>query len=187
MPRVTAVFRPDDYPGTPDDATRMQLSALFERMFPGVADPRIDDGHAGIAIAALNPLLAGRLGELSAFLAVDLPWSQRRDLRELAIQAVNLRLDCAYAFNTRVEAAKAAGIGRDALDALANWRASDRFDEEQRLVIDYAENVVANSVSDSLFTRVSDAFGEKGAVECTTVIAFWSFWALFLNATGAGR
>ena len=29
-------------------------------------------------------------------------------------------------------------------------------------------------------------FGEKGAVEFTTVVAFWSFWALFLNATGAG-
>lgn len=186
MPRVTAVFRPGDYPGTPDDMTRMQVSDLFERLFPGVADPRIDDGHAGIAIAALNPLLAGRLGELSAFLAVDLPWSQRRDLRELAIQTVNLKLGCTYAFKARVKAAEAAGIGRDALDALADWRASDRFDDEQRLVIDYAENVVANSVSDSLFARVSGAFGEKGAVECTAVIAFWSFWAMFLNATGAG-
>ena len=36
---------------------------------------------------------------------------------------------------------------------------------------------------DELFARVVERFGEKGAVEFTTVVAFWSFWALFLNAT----
>ncbi len=186
MSRVTPIFRPGDYPGDPDAATREQVTALFDRLFPGVAEPRIDQGHAGIAIAAHNPALAGRLADISAFMALDLPWSQRRDLRELAIQTVNLRLGCPYAFQARIHAAEAAGITGAMLDALAVWRASDLFDADQRLVIDYAEAVVANSVSDPLFARLTESFGEKGAVECTTVVAFWSFWALFLNATGAG-
>ena len=35
MSRVTPVFRPSDYPGTPDERTREELAELFDHMFPG--------------------------------------------------------------------------------------------------------------------------------------------------------
>ncbi|MGR4863092.1 carboxymuconolactone decarboxylase family protein [Caulobacter sp. LARHSG274] len=186
MPRLTPIFRPGDYPGAPDLATRRALCAFFEDLYPGVAEPCIDDKHAGLAIAALNPALAGRLADMSGFVAGKLGWCARADLRELAIQTVNLKLGCAYAFAARTSVAQAAGLDAERQRALVTWRTSDLFSPHQRLVMEYAENVVASTVSDALFARLVEAFGEVGAMECTMLIAFWSFWALFLNATGAG-
>lgn len=182
-PRVTPVFRPSDYPGTPDTVTAGELDALFARLFPGVADPRFADDHAGMAIAALSPALAGCLGDLSRFMALDLPWSGRTDLRELAIQTVNLAHGCRYAFDARIPACAAAGVGAEMLAGLAGPHDNGLFDAEQALVVDYAGAVVASCVTDDLSARMVAAFGERGTVECTAVIAFWSFWALFLNAT----
>jgi hypothetical protein len=187
MPRVKAIHRPADYPGKPDEETQEEVAALFQQLFPGVEDPRIDENHVGMAIAAHNPQLAMGLGKLSSLIAVDLPWCQRRDLRELAIQAVNLHFNAHYAFEARRANAKAAGIGPELLDALPDWKKSPLFDVEQRLVIEYAHAVASGEVPATLSKRVIGLYGEKGAVEFTSLVAFWSFWALFLNATGAGE
>ena len=186
MARVRAIHRPSDYPGTPDETTKRNLAELFDHLFPHATDPEIDKAHAGIAIAAHNPALALHLTKLSGFIAGELPWCQRRDLRELAMQTVNVYFDCEYSFQARMPNAQAAGISVELQNALRSWQTSTLFDEEQRLAIEYAYGVVAGEVSDDLFSRVVGKFGEKGAIEFTTVVAFWSFWALFLNATGAG-
>ena len=182
MARVTAVHRPGDYPD-PDEATRQDLAELFGHLFPGKADPEIDQSHAGVAIAALNPKLALNLSRLSAFIALELPWCQRRDLRELAIQAVNVHFGCDYSFRARIPNAEAAGISTEQQAALHDWQTSALFDDEQRLVIEYAHAVADGKVPEDLFARIVGRYGEKGTVELTAVVAFWSFWAMFLNAT----
>ncbi len=183
MARVKAIYRPSDYPGRPDEATKKDLSALFEHLCPGTEDPEIDKAHDGIAIAAQNPKLALHLAKLSAFIAGELPWSQRRDLRELAIQTLNLHFKCDYGSKTRLPNAEAAGIGAGLLAALPHWKTSKAFDEEQRLVIDYTSAVITGDVPEALFSQVVDKYGEKGAIEFTALVSFWSFWAMFLNAT----
>jgi alkylhydroperoxidase family enzyme len=186
MARVKAVYRPSDYPGPVDEATRRDLDEMFGQLFPGVADPAIDERHDGLAIAALSPKLALNLAKLSGLIALELPWCERRDLRELAIQSVNVELRSHYSFKARRPNAEAAGVSAEMQDALAVWESSDLFSDEQRLVIEYAHAVAGNAASDELFGRVVERYGERGAVELTTVIAFWSFWALFLNATRPG-
>lgn len=183
MARVKTVHRPGDYPGPVDAETRQDLAELFGHLFPGVADPEIDRAHDGIAIAARNPKLALHLAKLSAFIALELPWSQRRDLRELAIQTVNLHFGCDYGFRTRMPIASTAGISAELQAALPDWKTSDLLNDEQRLVVEYGHAVADGDVPDELFSRVVGQYGEQGAVELTTVVAFWSFWALFLNAT----
>jgi alkylhydroperoxidase family enzyme len=183
MARVTAVYKPADYPGAPDEATRRDLAELFESLFPDRPDAEIDDSHAGIAIAAQNPKLALLLSRLSGFIAGQLPWSKRRDLWELAVQTVNVHFKCEYSFKARLRAAEAAGIGADLQAALPAWKTSPLFNEEQRLVIEYTNAVVTGEVPAELFSRVVARYGEKGAVEFTTVVGFWSFWAMLLNAT----
>lgn len=180
--RVKGIFKPDDPPGGADEET----AALFASLFPGVEHPEFDMDHCGLAIAAHNPKLALNLAQLSRFIALDTEWCRRADLRELAIQTVNLHFGADYAFRTRIPAAGAAGIGPDMLAALPFWRTSILFDDAQRLVIEYSHAVVSGDVPAALFRRVVKAYGEKGAVECTTVIAFWSFWAMLLNAAGPG-
>jgi alkylhydroperoxidase family enzyme len=184
MARVTAIYKPGDYPGAPDEATKKDLADLFGHLFPQKSDPEIDKSHSGIAIAAQNPKLALQLAKLSGFIAGELPWCQRRDLREVAIQTLNLHFKSEYSFLTRMKAAEAAGISVEAQKALPDWKTSKLFDDDRRLVIEYTNAVVTGSVPAALFARVVEKFGEKGAVECTALISFWSFWAMFLNATG---
>lgn len=183
MTRVTAVYKPGDYPGTPDDQTRADLAELFGHMFPGVEDPEIDRPHSGVAIAALNPGLALHLSKLSSYAALQLGWSKRADLREIAIQTVNLHYKSDFSARSRHRAWEAVGLSMAQLAALPYWQTTPLFDEEQRLVIEYALAVVSGDVPGPLFTRVVAAFGEKGAVECTAVVGVWSMWAMLLGAT----
>ncbi|MFT3964578.1 MAG: hypothetical protein QM690_01690 [Sphingobium sp.] len=183
MARVTMVRRPGDYPGTPDEGTKADLAALFGTLFPGVGDPAFDANHDGMAIAALNPEMALVLSQASRFLALDLGWCKRTDLRELAIHVVNRHYGSAYSIRSRAGIGKAFGLTDEHRAALPGWRSSALFDEEQKLVIGYAEAVLSGEVPDALFERVKAAFGEKGAVEFTAVVGFWAFWAMFLNAT----
>ena len=185
MARVKPMYRPSDFPGPVDQATRQDIGVLFNHLFPGAENPEIDRSHDGLAIAAQNPKLALNLAKLSGFIALELPWCERRDLRELAIQSVNVHFKSDYSFEARRRGAEAAGISSVMQDALAGWDSSNLFNDEQRLVIAYAHAAAAGSVPDDLFARAVERFGEKGTVEMTAVIAFFSFWALFLNATRA--
>src|SRR5437867_7536645 len=183
MARVKPMYRPSDFPEPVDETTRRDIDALFNHLFPGAENPEIDHSHDGLAIAAQNPKLALNLAKMSGFIALELAWCERRDLRELAIQSVNVHFKSDYSFEARRRGAEAAGISSAMQDALTGWDSSDLFDDEQRLVIAYAHAVAAGAVPDEVFARVIERFGEKGTVELTAVIAFWSFWALFINAT----
>lgn len=185
MANVTLINRPDDYPGIPDAQTQTDLDALFEKLFPGNPEGQIDENHAGMAIAAHSPKLAMQLGATSGVIAGQLGWSQRKQLRELAIHAVNLHFKSDYSVSSRRHIAEACGVSAEQLAELNQWRTSPLFDDEQRLTIEYAYAVAASEVSEDLFARVEARWGEREAVECTALIGFWAFWALFLNATGA--
>lgn len=182
MSRVTPVYKPSDYPGSPDEQTRADLSELFAFLAPDAADPEIDKAHTGLAIAAHNPRFALDLARLSNTAALGLSWSARRDLLELAIQAVNLHYKCDFSFVARIPRADPSGLGQDRLAALPFWRTSNLFDTQQRLVVEYVEAVVRGDVPEDLFARVKAEWGEKGAVEFTAVIATFSAWAMLINA-----
>jgi 4-carboxymuconolactone decarboxylase len=174
------VSSPADGPGTADPAGQATL-------FPGRAEPAFDAAHLGLAIAAHSPALALALAQTSGVIAGKLAWCERADLRELAIQAVNHHFASDYSFAARAPVALAAGVSAAQQAALEEWRTSAFFADEQRLVIEYAFAAARGRVPPELFARLQAAFGARGAVECTAVIAFWSCWALFLNATGAGE
>ena len=183
MARVRPVFTPADCPGNADAATREGLAEFFEQLFPGNPDPRINEGHTGLALAAHSPRFAGSLSRLTRSAVLEMKWSERRDLAELAVQAVNLHFRSSFSFETRMANAEATGLGMDRLAALPYWRTSSLFDEEQRLVLEYVEAVVTGEVADALFERVRSRYGEQGTVELTALVGTFSLWAMLINAT----
>jgi alkylhydroperoxidase family enzyme len=182
MARVKGVFKPSDYPGTPDAATKKDLDALFAHMFPGDAKPEMSAPHYGYALFAQNPALALNIAKLADYIVREMPWSQRRDLREIVVQALNLYYKCDFSFLAHLPIAEGTGISLAQQAAIPYWRTTNVFDDEQRLLIEYSLAVCSGDVPEELFARIVKQYGEKGAVECTTTIGWWAFWAMFLNA-----
>jgi len=185
MARVKRVRQASDHPAYKDAATREALTSLFTTLFPNRPDAAFDEAHDGMAIAAHHPGLALQLARTGATVLGTLGWCQRGDLRELVAQVVNRRLGCDYAADSRRANARAAGLEDVQLERIRSGT-FDGFDPELRVVIDYVHAVLDGSVSDSQFRQISDRYGDAGAVELTTVISFFAFWALFLNATRPG-
>lgn len=183
MARVTPIYRPEDYPGEPDAATRAGLADLFAHLRPGDPNPEIDRGHAGVAIAAQNPTLALHMAKMSAFIALELEWCQRRDLLELAIQTTHWHYKCDFSFEARLPYLERLGLNPHLLAALPYWRTSSLFDDEQRLVVEHTLAALSGDVPEELFARVVERFGEKGAVEFTTTVGWFALWAMLINAT----
>jgi alkylhydroperoxidase family enzyme len=182
---VTAIRRAGQYPAGADAETRAGLDELFAGLFPGNPDGAIDRNHSGMAVAANSPKLAALMGQMSRFVVVELGWSQRKALAELAIRTVNHRYGSSFSNAARLGAAKAAGLSDAQIAAVPDWR-SDLFDAEQSLVIEYAEAVLAGAVADPLFARMVAAFGDKDTVECAAAIGWWAMWAMVIEATDAG-
>lgn len=178
--RIRGIFAPSDL--VEDDE---QGRALFSALFPGDADPRIDQDHVGLAIAAHNPAMALLLARLSRLLAVDSAFGQRPVLRELVIQTVNLHFGADYARSARARVAPP-GMSAQMLSALPDWQESSLFDEEQRRIIAYAQAVLSGDVPRELFAALLSAYGERAVVELTGIIGLWSAWAMLLNAMGPG-
>jgi 4-carboxymuconolactone decarboxylase len=180
MARVTQIFRPEAFPGSPDAATRADLDALWAHLFP---EGQSGEPHAGYAVLANSPRLALMIARMSDYVIGELPWAQRRDLRELAAQTLNLHYKCDFSFHSHLSLAQLAGITAEQQASIAFWRTSILFDDEQRLVIEYTQACVTGDVPEELFARVVAQFGEAGAVEFTVTVGWWSLWAMLLNAT----
>ena len=179
MARVKCVYKPGDYPGALDEATRKDLDALFEHLCPG--EPKVEP-HSGYALLAQSPRLALHIAHLGDYIVREMPWTQRRDLRELAIQALNLHFKCDFSFQAHLNYAQVAGISLEQQAAIPYWRTSNLFNDEQRLVIEYSFAVASGDVPAELFSRVVERYGERGTIEFTAAIAWWSFWDMILNA-----
>ncbi len=182
MVRVTAVYKPADYPGDLDERTQADIAELFEYLFPGNADPEIDAAHTGIAVAAQNPQLALHLARMSGFIVRGLAWCQNQQLHELAVQTVNLHFRCDFTLRARSARALSLGIGANLLAAIPDWAVSDLLNGEQKLVVEYTYAVVSGAVPAELLARVTAQYGEKEAIECTAAIAWWAMWAMIINA-----
>lgn len=177
--RINAVFQRSDFKPAPG-ASDEDADRFFAAVAPG-PDGVIARDHAGMAIAGISPNLALQLGATSRLLAIDLEFSKRADLRELAIQTAHIRCGSGFSFESRLAACRAVGLQPDQIASLALWQTSSLFNEEQRLVLEYAEAVFDRAVSDELLDRFVAVFGEKGAIECAAIVGFWTCWSMIID------
>jgi alkylhydroperoxidase family enzyme len=68
----------------------------------------------------------------------------------------------------------------------AAWRESDRYDERERVALEYAEAVTRSdlAVDDALMGRVKRHFDDDAVVELTALIAFQNLSSKFNAALG---
>jgi AhpD family alkylhydroperoxidase len=95
---------------------------------------------------------------------------------------------CEYCIDIGSQIARRAGIGDDQLLALPRYRESERFDELEKLVLDYAVGMSRTpvAVSDELFAELTRRFDDAQLVELTNVIALENMRGRFNLALGIG-
>jgi AhpD family alkylhydroperoxidase len=107
-------------------------------------------------------------------------------LKDLAgIKAAAL-VGCEWCLDIGSSIGAKSGISAEQLVDLPRYRESDRFDETERLVLDYATAITAtpSGVTDELFAALRARFDERQLVELTSAIAIENYRARFNWAFG---
>jgi len=95
-------------------------------------------------------------------------------LRELATLRVGNLAGADYEYLHHIPLGVAAGLTREQIAEIEMWEDSSLFDEDERLVLRYTDEVARdNHVSDETFKRLRKRFGEHDIVELTLVIGYF--------------
>jgi AhpD family alkylhydroperoxidase len=162
-----------------------RAAALYSRRIYGKAPTSIE------ATAVSGPILRGYLAfewELGRARKLD---ARLKLLAELKAAA---RAGCEYCLDIGSMIAAGAGVTPEQIAALARYPDSDRFDADERLVLDYATAMTATptAVDDDLRRRLRARFSDEQIVELTAAIAWENYrarfnWALDLEPQGYSR
>ena len=135
-------------------------------------------------IAHHRPLLAGfgvmGLASERFSNAVD------RELKDLAMLRASQLIGCEWCLDFGSWLAQRAGAPEEKLRELSRWRESDRFDDRERLVLEYTDTMTRTPVEvpDELFARLREHFDARQTVELTMAIALENLYSRFNWAMG---
>jgi AhpD family alkylhydroperoxidase len=164
------------------DPVRRLTYASAKRMYGRTLEPtRI--------IAHHRPLLLGYGAVSLAF--ERFAGSVESRLKNLAMLRTAQLIGCEWCLDFGSKLAHDSGVPEDDLRELSHWRESARFDELDRLVLEYAEAMTRTpvEVSDELFARLRTHFDERRIVELTMSIALENLysrsnWAFGIEGEG---
>jgi len=95
-------------------------------------------------------------------------------LRELAILRVGNLAKASYEWTKHVPMALAAGANQEQVDGLSDWVNSNTFDEQERAVLRYTDEVSQNiRVSEKTFSKIRDFLSEREIIELTVTIGYY--------------
>jgi AhpD family alkylhydroperoxidase len=102
-------------------------------------------------------------------------------LRSLLTVRVSQINHCGFCVDLNSATVLKRGIGEDKLWALPEWRASNLFDELERIALEYAEAITRADleVTDDLMARLKRQFDDDAIVELTALIAFQNLSSKF--------
>jgi uncharacterized peroxidase-related enzyme len=116
---------------------------------------------------------------LEAFLALNatLPKTQLDGkLRELAYIKTSELNDCDYCLHHHRAIGKKAGLNDRQVGETSNFETSDAYDELQREVMRYAEQVTRHiNVDDALFARLKQSLNDRQLVELAMTVGIANF------------
>jgi len=99
-------------------------------------------------------------------------------LRELTIMRIAKLCDCEYEWVQHTPVALQCGVSRVQLDAIGCWKESNNFDDEERAILQYVDEVAQNvKVADATFEALKKYLNEQHIVEITLAIGWWGMLA----------
>jgi uncharacterized peroxidase-related enzyme len=104
-------------------------------------------------------------------------------LRELAILRVGHLAQAHYEWTQHVAVARRVGVPAAQIEALPRWRASAQFNDQERAVLQYTDEVAEQiRVSEATFKEVKAFLTEEQIVELTTAIGYYGMVSRILEA-----
>jgi alkylhydroperoxidase family enzyme len=104
-------------------------------------------------------------------------------LRELAILRVGNLAQSEYEFKQHTTIALQCGIGQNQIDEIPDWAASEQFNQRERAVLAYTDEVAQDiRVRDETFTRLRTFLNEQEIIELTAAIGYYGMVCRILVA-----
>lgn len=179
MPRLRQVPRSEASP---------EALAAYTRLF-GERDPVVEPGTATgtpgnwwTVFALVPDVLIHAQDGFSLFN------SRRRALtpyfRELAITRGGFVSGSQFVFSQHCKAARAAGVPEDKLSAIPAWNTSSAFDEPDRAVLAYADELVLQDgrVQDATFAALQRHLADEAILELTYAVTMYRLHATVCRA-----
>jgi 4-carboxymuconolactone decarboxylase len=87
-----------------------------------------------------------------------------------------------YEWSVHAPIALKAGIRKELVDAVADGRRPVGMSADEEMTYDFASELVNNKrVSDPAYRKVQARFGDKGVVDMTGIVGYYTFLAMELN------
>jgi len=103
-------------------------------------------------------------------------------LREMAIIMTAAHWRAEYEWFRHKEAAIEAGLDTTIIDAIAAHRRPARMQADETVLFDFCDELLRTQrVSDRTFAAAIDTFGERGVVDITGTLGYYSLISLILN------
>jgi 4-carboxymuconolactone decarboxylase len=132
-------------------------------------------------VVAYNPKMGRDFLKLGNAILFKADLSPR--LRELAILRVGTLTRATYEWTQHVRIALETGVTQEQIDDIGAWADSPRFDEQERAVLQYTDEVVKNvKASDEAFSRLRDFLPQREVVELTVTIGYYGMVARVLES-----
>jgi AhpD family alkylhydroperoxidase len=142
-----------------------------------------------VALMAHSPLLMNAYGGFE--MAFERSKRAPRNLKLLVELKASALCGCEWCMDFGSWLANEAGITEEQLRELPNFRDSDAFDEDEKLVLEYAEGISRTPVAvpDEVFERLRRRFDEPQIVELTWAASIENLrarfnWALGIESQG---
>jgi 4-carboxymuconolactone decarboxylase len=132
------------------------------------------------SIILRSPELLNRTQQMGEYLRFQsvLP----KELRELAILVVGRAYDSPYVWYIHEPIALESGVRPDIVDAIAADRRPAGMSEDEAVVYDFSKQLaITHFVSDDVFNRISNEFGQKSTIELTGLTGYFATLADHLN------
>ncbi|HYF08052.1 MAG TPA: carboxymuconolactone decarboxylase family protein [Acetobacteraceae bacterium] len=159
---------------------REDLDAAQQIVWDSIAS----SGRGGVG-GPFQPLLrsaelCSRVERLGVFLRFECSVPMR--LRELAILCVGQHWRAAYEWYAHAPIAARQGVPEAVIAAIGRGEAPPFDSEADRVVHHFVRGVLGNgTASDAAYTAARDLLGERGVVELTALIGYYSLLAFQLN------
>ena len=127
-----------------------------------------------------SPGLADHAHKLGAHVRFGTDFSPR--LTEIAILVTARYWTAQFEWQAHARLARQAGLAEEVIAAIAERRTPSFTDPDEQLVYDFCNTFYrSHGVDDGLFEKVKRRFGERGLVDLTGLIGYYSFVSVTLN------